>query len=98
MHDWRAAKGFHKVSQIGNSVRTATTFGRLCRIFERAGFKRNFLYLLGEFNRREGWLRNRARTAGCDHFFDVVALVIIGRAWQWHQNRWPSGTGQLGHS
>jgi len=97
MHDGRTAKGFHKVGQIGNGVRTTTAFSRLCRIFERAGFKRNFLYLLGEFNRSEGGLRNRTRAAGCNHFFDVVALVIIGRAWQWYQNRWTSGAGQFGH-
>jgi hypothetical protein len=97
MHDWRAAKGFHKISQIGNGVGTATAFGRLCRMFKRAGFKRNFLYLLGELNRGEGWLRNSTRAAGGDHFFDVIALVIIGRARQWNQNRWTSGAGQFGY-
>jgi D-alanyl-D-alanine carboxypeptidase len=68
VHDGRAAKGFHKVRQIGNGVGAATAFGRLCRIFERTGFKRNFLYLLGELHRGEGRLRNRAR-------------AVAGQAW-----------------
>ena len=97
MHDWGTTKGFNQVGKIGNRIWSAAAFGGLRCIFQRAGFQRDLLDLLGELNRRERGLRDCARAACVDHFLDVIALMIVRRAGQRNEDRGPSSACQLGN-